>query len=152
MIDRALAGFLEEGLGIHLGTRNERHEPNGVRALAVKVDADGMHFVVYVPKVAARRVLPDLESNGQAAVAFARPIDDRACQVKGFFNGARAARRSERAFVEAQRAGFLDNLERIGIPRAVFASWIVWPAVAIRLRQTALFTQTPGADAGAPLA
>jgi hypothetical protein len=152
MLNPELAAFLEEGLGIHIGTRNETLEPNGARSAAVQVEADGAHLVVYVAEVAARRVLPDLQSNGQAAVVFARPTDDRACQVKGVFVGARAAAESERGFVEAQWDRFLDKLEKIGIPRAGTLSWITWPAVAVRLRATAVFEQTPGPDAGAPLA
>ena len=151
MIDEQLASFLAEGLDIHIGTRNERLEPQGARAVAAKVEADGEHLLVYVPKVAARRVLPDLEANGQAAVVFGRPTDDRACQVKGVFVGARAARAHERSIVDGQREGYLQSMERIGVPRAVMAAWILWPAIAIRLRATALFNQTPGPDAGAPL-
>jgi hypothetical protein len=39
---------MEEGLGIHIGTRDERLQPAGARAAAVKVDGDGTHLVVYV--------------------------------------------------------------------------------------------------------
>ena len=53
MIDARWPAFLQEGLGIHIGTRNERLEPNGARALAVTVDDDGMHLVVYLAEVAA---------------------------------------------------------------------------------------------------
>jgi hypothetical protein len=152
MIDAQLADFLHEGLGIHIGTRNDRLEPNGARVSAVKVEDDGVHFVVYVPKVAVARVLPDLEANGLAAVTFARPIDDRACQLKGTFVGARAANAQERSYVMAQRERFLDQLEAIGIPRFATLNWIVWPAIAIRLKATALFDQTPGPQAGTPIA
>lgn len=152
MIDATLAGFLEEGLGITLGTRNERLEPNGARAIAVKVDADGTHLSVYLAEVAARRVIPDLESNGQAAVTFGRPIDERACQVKGTFVSARAAADDERPFMIAQRGRYFSNLEMIGIARAGSAAWITWPAVVVRIRATHIFNQTPGAEAGAPIA
>lgn len=151
MIDRQLAQFLQEGLGIHLGTRNNQLEPNGARAVAIKVEDDGAHVVLYISKVAAARLMPDLESNGQAAVTFARPTDERACQLKGSFTGSRPARAAERPFVMQQFETFLENLERIGIPRKGPQSWITWPALAIRLRVTALFDQTPGASAGAPL-
>jgi hypothetical protein len=93
MIDVELAAFLQEGIAIQLGTRNERLEPNGVRVVAVAVEAGGRHLVAYVPEAAVSHVLPDLESNGQAALVFA----------------------------------------------------------AIRLRVTAIFNQTPGPNAGAPL-
>jgi hypothetical protein len=151
VIDKALAEFLEGGVAIHLGTRNDLLEPTGARATAVKVDDDGVHVLVYVPTVAARRVLPDLESNGHAALVFARPVDDRACQLKGRFVSARQARRDERAVIDAQWKRFLDNLAHIGIPASLQERWARWPSLAIHLRATALFTQTPGPDAGAPL-
>src|SRR6478672_2595844 len=131
MIQGPLAAFLQEGVGIHIATRSAALEPNGTRALAVKVEDDGRHLVVYVAQVAAARILGDLEDNGQAAVGFARPIDDKACQVK-------------QPFIAKQWDGFLASLEQIGIPRAATRAWITWPAVAIRLRVNALFDQTPG--------
>ena len=152
MIDRQLAGFLEEGLGINIGTRDERLRPGGARAVAVKVDDDGLHFVVYLSDAAAGRILPDLHANRQAAVVFGRPADDRSCQVKGLFVGARPASAGERPIIDAQWEGFLRQLESIGIPRAASAAWSTWPATAVRLRATALFEQTPGPLAGTPLA
>jgi hypothetical protein len=151
MIAPELAGFLEQGLGIHLGTRDARLQPSGCRALAARVEQDGRRLVVYVPLSAATRVLRDLEDNGQVAVSFGRPEDDRACQVKGSFLESWEATAEEQPFVSAQREGYLRQLERIGIPRAVVAGWEPWPAVAIRLRVTALFEQTPGPQAGTPL-
>jgi hypothetical protein len=151
MIDRDLAAFLQEGVGIHIGTRNAALQPNGARAIAVTVDEDGTHLVVYVARVAAARLLPDLEDNGQAAIGFGRPIDDRACQVKGIVTGVRDATDEERELVLAQWGGFLSSLEKIGIPREATRTWVTWPAVAIRVRVNALFNQTPGPDAGAPL-
>jgi len=152
MIDQELAAFLQEGVGIHIATRDAELRPNGTRALAVAVDADGLHVVVYVAGAAAARILPDLETNGQVAVGFGRPTDDRACQVKGVFLEARAATEAEHPAVSAQWDRFLGSLEQIGIPRAATRTWVTWPAVAIRFRANALFNQTPGPDAGAPIA
>lgn len=151
MIDASLASFLREGLGIHIGTRNERLEPNGARAVAAEADADGRHLSIFMAEVAARRVLPDLRSNGQAAVTFARPIDDRACQIKGTFLDVRPATAEERPRIQAQWGRFLDNLEHIGISRAGITDWVTWPAVVVRIEATAVFDQTPGKSAGAPL-
>ena len=152
MIQAPLAAFLQEGVGIHIATRNAALEPNGTRALAVRVEDDGRHVVVYVAKVAAARVAADLEDNGQVAVSFGRPVDDRACQVKGVFIASRDASDDERPFIARQWDGFLSRLEQIGIPRAATRAWITWPAVAIRVRVNALFEQTPGPGAGAPMA
>ena len=148
MIDPQLRAFLEGGLSIHIASRTARLEPNGARASAVRVEGDDLHLVVYVPEVAAGRVVPDLRANGAAAVSFARPVDDRACQIKGIFVGARPAEDAERALVEQQSLGFRANLEQIGIPRVVTTGLVIWPSVAIRLRATAIFEQSPGPAAG----
>jgi len=148
MIEPELRAFLEGGLGIHIGTRTSRLEPNGARALAVKVEDDRLHLIVYLADVAARRVVPDLRANSAIAVGFARPIDERACQIKGIFVEVRPAAGDERRLVEEQVDGFRTNLEHIGIPRIGTSGWITWPAVAIRFRATTIFEQTPGPDAG----
>jgi hypothetical protein len=148
MIDKLLAAFLEGGVGVHIGTRNAALEPNGARAISVKVAPDRQHLLVFISDVAARRVLPDLEANGQAAVTFARPTDERACQVKGVFVDVRKVESDELARARQQWSDFLDNLEYIGIPRVASHTWIDVPESAIRLRVIAVFDQTPGPGAG----
>lgn len=152
MIDEQLTAFLEDGVGIHLGTRNAQLEPNGARAIAVKVDGDRQHVRVFISNVAASRVLPDLEANGQAALVFARPTDERACQLKGVFVDVRGLNREERVHARNQWQAFLDSLEYIGIPRISARTWVDVADLAIRLKVTAVFEQTPGPDAGKALA
>lgn len=152
MIAPELAGFLEQGLGIHVGTRDVRLRPLGCRGLAARVEFGGKRMVVYVPKSAGVRIQTGLEEAGQVAVSFGRPEDDRACQVKGIVLDTWDATADEQPVVAAQWDGYLRQLERIGIPRAISANWQTWPAFGIRLRVTAVFEQTPGPQAGAPFA
>ena len=151
MLDKNLTEFLEQGVAIHIGTRNARLEPNGARVTAVRVEDEGRCLVAYIPKAATKSVLDDLQANGQAALSFARPADDRAVQVKGEFISLREAVAEEESFVIAQWQGFLKQLDLIGLPGAGTATWTMWPCVAVRIRVTALFSQTPGPDAGAVL-
>lgn len=95
MIPPQVAAFLHEGLGIHSETPNERLEPAGALAIAVRVDEEGRYLVVFVAELAARWILADLEANGQATVVFGRPTDDRASQVKHTFVEVRPAREDE---------------------------------------------------------
>lgn len=136
---------------MYLGTRNARLEPNGARISAVKVDADGRHLVAFIPKTTSADVLKDLLENGQAAITFARPADDRACQVKGVFVDVRDGSAADRRMVMEQWRGFVSQLELIGISAAATRSWKMWPCVAVRLRITSVFDQTPGPGAGAPV-
>ena len=152
MIQPQLAEFLQQGVGIYIGTRNALLEPNGARAIAARIEEDGARLIVYLADVAAERVLPDLHANGQAAVTFGRPVDERAVQVKGTFVAARAARDDEKPLLEAQWEGFTRQLEMIGVNREARSAWPTWPATAIALKPTAIFEQTPGPAAGTQLA
>jgi hypothetical protein len=152
MLDRSLTEFLEQGLAIHIGTRNAALRPNGCRVTAVRVEDQGRHLVVYLPKAATPAVLEDLRSNRQAAVSFARPTDDRAVQVKGELISERDADPSEEAFVLGQWQALLKELDMIGLAALTStSSWLMWPCVAITLRVTNVFSQTPGPEAGSVL-
>jgi Pyridoxamine 5'-phosphate oxidase len=151
MIDKELAAFLEEGIAIQIGTRSASLEPNGARVVAVRVEGSGTHIVAFLPERAAKVVAPDLEANGQAALVFARPPDERSCQVKGVFEHMEAAGSADEDFVRDQWRRWLERLTMIGLPLSTLEGWDVWPCVAVRLRVAALFNQTPGPNAGAVL-
>lgn len=126
--------------------------PNGCRVTAVRVEDQGRHLVAYLPKAAGPAVLDDLRSNGQAALSFARPTDDRAVQVKGQFISARDADPSEEAFVLGQWRSLIGELDAIGLAALTSTNtWLMWPCVAVTIRVTAIFSQTPGPEAGAVL-
>ena len=152
MLDKALTEFLEQGLAIHIGTRNSALRPNGCRVTAVRVEDQGRHLVAYLPKAATPAILEDLKDNGQAAVSFARPTDDRAVQVKGEFISVRDADPAEEQFVIGQWQSLLKELDMIGLAAlASTSTWLMWPCVAVKIRVTAVFSQTPGPEAGSVL-
>jgi hypothetical protein len=152
MLDKSLTEFLEQGLAIHIGTRNAALRPNGCRVTAVRVEDQGRNLVAFLPQAANPHVLEDLRSNGQAALSFARPTDDRAVQVKGEFISARDADPSEEQFVLGQWRALLTELDQVGLAaRTSTSTWLMWPCVAVRIRVTAVFSQTPGPEAGAVL-
>ena len=151
MLDAEITGFLQEGLALQLGTRNANLEPNGARATAIRVEDDREHVILYVPKHATAAVFTDLKSNGQAAIAACRPVDDKACQIKGTFVSMQPAEPADRDFVIRQWQGFMKQLDAIGLPSDATTTWLSWPCVAVRIKVTAVFNQTPGPQAGKPL-
>lgn len=152
MIQPQLAAFLQEGLSIQVGTRDATLAPHGARATAVTVEPGGTHLWVHVPAVAAPALLADLDANGHIAVAFGRPDDDSACQVKGTFVCARPAADTEHAAIMGQWSRLLASLEAVGLPGRLTTGWRIWPCVSIRMQVTAVFSQTPGPGAGALIA
>ena len=152
MLDKSLTEFLEQGLAIQIGTRNSALRPNGCRVTAVRVEDQGRNLVAYLPKSASPEVLEDLRSNGQAALSFARPVDDRAVQVKGVFVSERDMDPSEQTFVMSQLGALFAQLEAIGLSGlAAMSTWSMWPCVAVTIRVNAVFSQTPGPEAGSVL-
>jgi pyridoxamine 5'-phosphate oxidase-like protein len=149
MISEELAGFLESGNSIHIATRDRRMVPYGVRMWAVKVDDDRVHLTGFVPAKTARRVVANLRSNSQVSFGFARPTDNRACQLKGVFVSSRPGTPRDRPIVKRQVEAFTRELRTIGIPESVTRGWLTWPCVAVKIRVTDLFSQTPGPGAGA---
>jgi hypothetical protein len=151
MLDKTLTEFLEQGLAIHIGTRDARLRPNGCVVTAVRVEDQGRQLVAFIPKAVTPAVFDDLRSNGQAAISFTRPSDDKAVQVKGEFVSLAEASVDEEQFARNQWGGFLQQLDLIGLPGKATHSWTLWPCVAVRIKVTALFSQTPGPEAGAVL-
>ena len=64
----------------------------------------------------------------------------------------RDADATEQDFVMSQWQGIVNQLDMIGFNASTTTlSWSMWPCVAVKLRVTAVFSQTPGPDAGAVL-
>lgn len=151
MISEELARFLESGIAIYFAARKADLDPEGARVWAVVVDADRARLTAFVQKPVGQALLPVLNVHPEMAVCFSRPTDHRSCQAKGIFVGARPARAGEKGIVQRQADGFLGELEAVGIPRAATARWKSWPCLALTMRVTHLFEQTPGPGTGGPL-
>jgi hypothetical protein len=151
MLNDEVTEFLEGGRLIHFGTRNADLEATGVQGSALVVEPDRAHIVAFLPVCGSEETLANLHANGQAALCAGRPVDERACQVKGVFVSVRAADAHERDVIETQLEVGLRQLEEIGIPRQLYTGHPHWPSVAVRLRVTEVFNQTPGPGAGAPI-
>lgn len=151
LISDAFKEYLESGLSITLGTRDDEMNPDGARGYAVRVEEDRRRLTVFVYAKAAPAILANLEAHPEIALALDRPTDNRACQLKGIFRASRRGRAAERAEVERQVDGFLRDLEQIGIPRTMTDGWLHWPCVALTVDITEIYEQTPGPGAGEPM-
>jgi hypothetical protein len=151
MLTSEVVDFIQGGQDARLATCNAQREPHGCRVIAAVIDGDGTHLTAFVPIPAAAPVLANLRANPAVALAFQRPTDDRACQVKGTCVDIRDASDAERTTVDAQLALLGEKFRQLTVPWDVVAGWTTWPAVAITVRVSAVFEQTPGPGAGAPL-
>ena len=148
LLSDELAAFLESGLAIVVGIRDDSLRPDGAAAWAVRVHEDRVHMTLFMHVETAARLLPTLSACPQIAIALDLPTTHRACQVKGVVVSIRPAVEDERPEVERQLDAFNRDLEELGIPRAMFAGWKEWPCTAIVVRATELYEQTPGPGTG----
>jgi hypothetical protein len=151
MLNPEVAAFLEDGQDIRVAICTARLGPVGYRAVAAVVDPGRTHVTAFVPEASAAALLENLEGNRQVAMSFGRPSDDRTYQVKGRLIASRPATADERAVIEGQLMGLGQQMAMLAIPIEHFAGWPHWPAVAFKVEVTAVFNQTPGPGAGAPL-
>ena len=150
-ISPELAQFLQSGIGVLVGSRDARMIPEVARAFGARVEAGGRELVVFVPVATAERTLANARENGRLAVCFAA-IDHRSYQVKGRVTRVRAADEEERKSIERYRAALAQHYGAVGMPPRLTYRIDHWPAHAFRIAVEAVFLQTPGPDAGVPLA
>jgi hypothetical protein len=147
-LSREWVEFVESGVSILVGTRDEALRPEAGRGCGAAVTALGARILVLVPELTSARTCENAAATGRVAVTFSRPFDHRALQAKGSVIDVRAARDADRAVVDRYVASYVDQLYLVGIPRAVSRKLRCWPAMVIELEVEALFVQTPGIGAG----
>ena len=147
-----LQEWLTEGASIIVGTADAEGVPATCRAIALSAREDGETLVVHLPAATAHETLANIATTRRMAVVASHPLSHRTVQVKGVTRGVKRASPSEEAFVRARWEAFCGVLAEIGVPRRVTHRIAHWPAFAVEMSIEEVFDQTPGPNAGAPLA
>jgi hypothetical protein len=151
VISDDLATFLESGVSILLGTRGPRLVPAAARGVGLRVEPGGEEVTVFLPAATAGATLANLRDAGRLAVCVSRARDHRSVQLKGRVVAVAEAGHAERTVVDRYRCALSAHWAEIGIPPRLTLRMAHWPCHAVRVRVEALFEQTPGPGAGAPL-
>ncbi len=142
-------------VSIHVASSDGANVPSVARALGCRIDDGAARLCVFLPAEQARDVLADIRACARVAVVFSRPTTHRTIQVKG--NDARVGPIDGhdvariRAYVDA----FVREIHSIGHAEDVGRALLDFDAagvVAVTFTPEAAFRQTPGPDAGAPIA
>lgn len=155
-MDDALKSFIESGVSVVVGTRDEGLVPEIVRAWGPHVNRDRRSIRVCVPEATSVRTRTNLVGNGRIAVAFSLPSNYETVQLKGRHVRTTKPSVEDMLRVDRHRASFAGVNESIGVSRArAEAFWRRELAgsplfVTIHFVVHAIFNQTPGPTAGAP--
>lgn len=142
--------LVESGVSILVGTRDAALRPACVRGAGARVSPERTAVTVYLPEATSRKAVENLRENGEIAVAFSRPIDNLALQIKGRCSRVCLAPDDERAFPERYAVAFVEMTYAVGMPRGLMKRMTVWPAWAATFDVREVFSQTPGPGAGKP--
>jgi len=152
LVSREVAAFLESGVSLLVGSRDARLVPESIRAVGARIESGAEEVTIFLPLAPAARTLANLRENGRIAVCFSRPDDHRSVQLKGRVVSVREADETDRLSIERYRQLLSMGLRAVGVPPRLTRRFAHWPATAVRFRVQAVFVQTPGPGAGAPLA
>lgn len=152
-----LKDFLEGGVSLVIGTRDEELVPEITRAWGLVVSKDRKSISLCVPLATSQRALDNLAGSEQMTVCCCHPASYRTIQLKGQWIDRADPGRGDLAAVERHREAFASENERIGLPRPSIETF--WrrelessPAlVKLRFIPQQIFDQTPGPGAGSPL-
>jgi hypothetical protein len=155
-IDDPLKAFIESGVSVVIGTRDERLVPEIVRAWGPHLNGARKTVRVCVPEATSVRTRTNLVGNGQIAVSFSLPSTYETVQLKGRHFATTEPTAEDLLRLDRHRELFARVNESFGVPRArVEAFWRREIAgsplfVTIHFAVHAVFNQTPGPAAGAP--
>lgn len=136
---------------VHVATRDAELRPDIVHGVGFASGPAPGLLTIYLPHATSARSVANLRENGLVAVALAEPLTHRTVQVKGRCAMLRDARPAERADIEQCLGEFARQVGVLGMPPAVLRALSHWPAHAVEMSVDAVFEQTPGPGAGAPL-
>jgi hypothetical protein len=149
-IDDALKAFIESGVSVVVGTRDERLVSEIVRAWGSHVDGDRQTIRMCIPEATSIRTRTNLVGNGRIAVVLSLPSTYETVQLKGRYLRTTEPEAEDLLRVERHRESFARVNESLGVPRArIEAFWrrelAVSPLfVTIHFVVHAVFNQTPG--------
>jgi hypothetical protein len=143
-----IVDLVESGVSILVGTRDGELRPASVRGVGAQVSPDRRKVTVFLPEATAAKAARNLRDNGEIAVAFSRPIDNLAVQIKGRCHELRRAAEGERPIPERYGVAFVEMTYAVGMPRSLMKRMTVWPAWAASFEVREVYSQTPGPGAG----
>lgn len=131
------------------------HLPSLGRAFGRRVADDRRAITLFIAAPHARQLLDDLADNGAIAVVFSRPETHRAMQLKGTVTTIGPLAAGDLELVAAYRTAFIDELAALGYAPSLVAAFLDCAdedLIAVTFEPAAAFVQTPGPQAGEPLA
>jgi hypothetical protein len=154
-LDPSSIALLQGPVAVLVAGRDPDHVPTLVRASGIRVAPDGARVTVYVAASRAAALLDDVRTTGAVAMVVNRPRTHQSIQLKGTDAVAGPLGPDDPPHVAAYLRAWVGELAGMGYGED-FAEALVGAApddlAAVRFTPSLAFSQSPGPDAGRPLA
>lgn len=147
-----IQAFLQKNLAIDAAITNASGQPLLARGLAAKIV--GHQLLVFIDRQLGKALLDQIAQNQNIAIALCWPTAEEAIQIKGQFDCFAPVTNNDLALIKKHCDGFVDDVSQNGYERTILQAYKHFEPdniVALALTPSAIFVQTPGAQAGSSL-
>jgi len=154
-LNKAQIGFLESGVSIRVASHDIQNRPVQGHAGGCRIAAGGERVTIFLSRAKYPLLLDAVRRSGMVAASFIEPSTNKSIQVKGEAGELTEPEKGDQERIAAYLDLFAADLERINVRGALGRAVLsIQPGdlAAITFIPTIAFIQTPGANAGAPIA
>ena len=148
------ASFIQIGVSIVIGSRDDKNVPCVVRGLGCRMSPDRSQVTVLAAKTQAGVVLDAVRATRTLAVVFSQPTTHTTIQLKAADAMIGKVLPTDAALYARYRDAFAADCSKVGYPELGIQT-LLWcdtkDLVAITFTPHSAFLQTPGPHAGEPL-
>ena len=155
LIDDSHAAFMQGGVSIGVAASSRDAVPTLVRATRCRVRAARRPLTVFVSATPASPGLECIPDNGAISVVFSEPPTHRTVQIKGQDARVSGLSEGDLQLVFDYRNAFSRVLAPLGYDQKLVHTLLALPSadiVGISFTPVEAYSQTPGPNAGQPLA
>lgn len=150
-----IAAFIQQGVSMVATSRDANLQPSLARAYGCHVSPDRCRITIVLSARQSAALLADIRASGQIALAISEPRTDRAYQLKATDASIQPLRPFDHASCDAHTLAFIAAVAPLGYSEALLRAVMEIAEddrVAVSFTPAQVFSQTPGAAAGARLA
>jgi hypothetical protein len=156
LLTPAIIDFMESGeVSLYVAACSAQLRPRATRAFGCRVCPQTSTVTTWVSRPAAPALLDDISSNGRLALVVSHIETCKTFQLKAVDAEVALLDAADHARVAAYHDAFIEQAMEIGYPEPMLRSMMQYrldQIAAIVFTASAVFAQTPGPGAGAPVA
>jgi len=155
LLSSDIIAFVESGeVSLYVAACSAQLRPNAARAFGCRVSREKGSITTWVSRLAARQLINDISGNGRLALVVSHIETCKTLQLKAVDAEVATPDESDRQRIADYHDAFIEQAMKMGYPEAMLRSMMQYRFdrfMSIVFTPTAVFAQTPGPDAGAPV-